>query len=853
MALERFRHIILNNPPAEEPYTSLGSRGRRNQIPRRERQDHSAYLRNKLQQAWAAAESEQAVAHATRQGIYLEFKSDPGFDLITKSLEDRRPRSKEKQIRLLNVRVEESHVEDAETGEVETVETTYATVYVPREKERHFIKKIEDYIAKDTPKGKPANADLINSIGDIRKALWVDSFWQDLPALKPDDNPQWCEVWLSSDAQEVIDKFESLLAIEQIEARTGVVRFPERAVKVVLASIYQLERLTTVSDDIAEYRRAKDTAAFWIEMENREQSHWVEDLLARCHVDPDTDVAVCILDTGVNNGHPLLAPVLHDSDCLSVEPEWGGYDHDSITQGHGTRMAGTVAFGDLRQCLSSGVPVFLRHRLESVKILPPPPEMHRPDIWGHVTAQAVSRAEIQAPERKRILCMAVTASDTRDYGRPSSWSGAMDQIAAGVDADDNEPVHRLIIVSAGNLTDLDSAIEYPNSQCADSVHDPAHAWNVLTVGAYTDLDRIEDETYAGYEAIAPKGCLSPFSTTSMNWDKKWPLKPEIVMEGGNLAHDGTGFVTECEELSLLSTFWKPAESHFYPFNMTSAATAQAAWFAGRIQSEYPGIWPETVRGLMVHSAEWTEALKEKFLPPSHSKTDREKLLRVCGYGVPDINRALYSASNHLTLIAQAELQPYDKRESGGYKTKDMHFYDLPWPRDVLLDLPWHTPIKMRVTLSYFIEPGPGEIGWKDRYRYASHALRFDVNSPGEPKEDFLKRINRAAREEDEGRPDSSSASGHWFFGANARNKGSIHSDIWQGTAAELADSHLMAVYPIVGWWRERAHLGRWGRRVRYALIVSITTPEEAIDLYTPVAHQVGITIPVVVDTRTDTF
>lgn len=845
MAQERFRHIILRDPPAEEPFTSLGSRGSK-LIPIRDRQSHSDFLYCKLQKEWAAAEYEQAVAHVTRQGVYLEFKSDPGFDLVTQSLEDRRSSAREKQVRLLNVRVETYLVEDKKTGQLDEVKTNYATVYVPHEKKRHFLKKIEDYINKDTRKGKPVNSKLVDSIGDIRKALLVDSFWQDLPTLKPTVDPQWCEVWLSSDDQAVINRFETLLAQERIEARSGVVRFPERAVKVIKAAIAQLERLTTLSDDIAEYRRAKDTAAFWTGMENREQVQWVEDLLQRCHIDHDINVSVCILDTGVNNGHPLLAPVLRDEDCLSVDPEWGVHDHDGVNQGHGTRMAGMAAFGDLRHCLASGDQIFFHHCLESVKILPPPPDMHQPDLWGYISAQGISRAEIQAPERQRIHCLAVTASDTRDRGRPSSWSGEMDQLAAGIDSDGAEQARRLIILSAGNMTDLSGALDYPRRQVDDSIHDPAHAWNVLTVGAYTTLDRIDDRTYEGYRPIAPKNNLSPFSTTSYTWNNKWPLKPEIVMEGGNLAHDSHGFVTECEDLSLLTTFWKPAESHFCPFNMTSAATAQAAWFAARIQSTYPDIWPETVRALVVHSAEWTDVLKEQFLPPNHTKTDRERLLRICGYGVPDLDRAMYSAANALTLIAQAELQPYDKKEKGGYKTKDMHFYDLPWPRDVLLNLPLQTPVSMRFTLSYFIEPGPGEVGWKDRYRYASHALRFDINSPGESKDDFLKRINKAAREENEGRPNTQSASGHWFFGANARNKGSIHSDIWQGTAAELADSHFIAVYPIVGWWRERAHLGRWNRRTRYAFVVSITTPEEEIDIYTPVANQVGIAIPIAI-------
>jgi len=165
-----------------------------------------------------------------------------------------------------------------------------------------------------------------------------------------------------------------------------------------------------------------------------------------------------------------------------------------------------------------------------------------------------------------------------------------------------------------------------------------------------------------------------------------------------------------------------------------------------------------------------------------------------------------------------------------------------------LELPLTTPVQMRVTLSYFIEPGPGEIGWKDRYRYASHALRFKVNSPGESKNEFLKRVNKAAREEDEGHPGTPSDSKYWFLGPNARDKGSINSDIWEGSAAELAASHFMAVYPIVGWWRERHHLGRWNSRTRYAFVVSISTPEEQVDIYTPVANQVGITIPIAVET-----
>src|SRR5690554_2681771 len=76
----------------------------------------------------------------------------------------------------------------------------------------------------------------------------------------------------------------------------------------------------------------------------------------------------------------------------------------------------------------------------------------------------------------------------------------------------------------------------------------------------------------------------------------------------------------------------------------------------------------------------------------------QRLLSICGYGVPSLDRALFSARNTLTLISQAELQPFAK-ENSKYTTRDMHFYELPWPKDVLQALPDDVDVKMKVTLS----------------------------------------------------------------------------------------------------------------------------------------------------------
>lgn len=453
-------------------------------------------------------------------------------------------------------------------------------------------------------------------------------------------------------------------------------------------------------------------------------------------------------------------------------------------------------------------------------------------------------AEIQEPDKYRIICMAVSAEDTRDRGRPTSWSGAIDQLCAGVENDER----RIIILSAGNHKNIKLVQYYPVEQLTDSIHDPGQAWNAITVGAYTELDRIDDPDLSGYEVIAPKQGLSPFTTTSFTWDRRrWPIKPDVVMEGGNLAKDDTNFVTEADELSILSTHYKPTEAHFQPFNMTSAAAAKVAWMAARIADQYPDYWPETVRGLIIHSAEWPDMLIQQFRSPN-GKGGNEQLLSACGYGVPDMRRALYSASNSLTLITQNELQPFYKNEKSNLTMKDLHLYDLPWPVEVLQELPDETEVSMRITLSYFIEPGPGEIGWKDRYRYPSHSLRFDIKSSTETRDDFLKRINLASREEGEESPGTASASDHWELGVKLRNRGSIHSDIWHGTASELANSNIIAVFPRTGWWKERAYLEKWDQQTRYSLIVSIHTPEETVDIYTPVANKIGIGTPIEITT-----
>jgi hypothetical protein len=87
---------------------------------------------------------------------------------------------------------------------------------------------------------------------------------------------------------------------------------------------------------------------------------------------------------------------------------------------------------------------------------------------------------------------------------------------------------------------------------------------------------------------------------------------------------------------------------------------------------------------MVHSAEWTPAMRARFVY-ANGQPDYKRLLRACGYGTPNFTRLLSSLDNSLTLIAESELEPFLK-EDGRIKTREMRPHALPWPVDVLNDL-----------------------------------------------------------------------------------------------------------------------------------------------------------------------
>lgn len=835
MTRHQLPHIILHGTTAREPYRPHPPAIKSPPIPPRDRATWAARLSSELKNAMDDAQQRRTTTAIRVQGvtpgIYVEFEQatdSPPIEL--EKLE-----SRSKGIELVSVSGEEG--------------PQRARVFIPDGSVSYFFKKFEAYAGKESASGKPKNQKLVESIGAIRLAT-LRALWTDNPGQYPVDSEAiWWEVWLRRHDGQEEERFTAFAKQARVRLGERTLSFVDRLIVLAFATPEALSASLDVLNDIAELRRARELPSTFADMTTQEQVEWSHELRSRTTAPSPRAPAVCVLDTGVNRAHPLLEIALLAQDQHTCHASFGV--HDGHPQGHGTAMAGLALYGDLTETLASSEPIVLEHRLESVKILPDRGK-NAPDLYGRVMLDAASHTEIQAPSRPRVYSMAVSAEDSGDVGQPTAWSAAVDALAVGVlfetDRkgiayldDGTAPTPRLMVVSAGNLRG-ELPIQYLDACDLASIEDPGQAWNALTVGAYTERIHLDpsDRELTGWEPLALPGELSPYSRTSYTWESQWPLKPDIVMEGGNVARSPGGHhVLQVDSLSLLTTYHRPLQRLFTTTWATSAATAQASRAAALIMARHPSLWPETVRALLVHSAGWTPQMMKGFRK-APSRTARGLLVRRYGFGVPNLERALFSASNALTLIVEEHQRPFVLGASS-ITLNELHIHRLPWPREVLQELGAAT-VRMRVTLSYFIEPNPARRGWKKHHQYASHNLLFEVKPPLLSLDQFRKRLNQKALGEEESRPESGRDSKEWFLGPELRRKGSLHSDIWEGSAADLAEKGYIAVYPATGWWKDKPGTKRYERSVRYALVISIETPDVDADIYTPVAQQVGITI-----------
>ena len=373
---------------------------------------------------------------------------------------------------------------------------------------------------------------------------------------------------------------------------------------------------------------------------------------------PGDAQGICVLDSGVTAGHPLLASAM--GEATAVPPRLGTA---ADVNGHGTRVAGLALYGDIQQCIESRT-FIPQLRLFSARVLNENNEFDDEDL---ITTQMRRAIEYF---KNTYNCRVFNASlgDKRmpfNGGRVSPWASILDHLARELDV--------IIVVSAGNYdhepspdaTPDDHVQGYPRYllEPPAKIIEPATGCIVLTVGSLCNSANLPlgAQNNVALQPVAQPGQPSPFTRSGPGIGRA--VKPELCEFGGNCAYDGDlrRLRPELAELSIVSLNREYLARLFCTGVGTSYACAKVAHSAARLWSQFPAASANLIRALLAASAEVPQESWELLRSISDNA-----VLQLCGYGLPSLPRAMFSDSNRAILYAENEL-PFDR----------FHIYEVP--------------------------------------------------------------------------------------------------------------------------------------------------------------------------------
>lgn len=371
---------------------------------------------------------------------------------------------------------------------------------------------------------------------------------------------------------------------------------------------------------------------------------------------PPADAPIIgVIDSGLND-HPLIDELVIERIAV---PQSLGTD-DSF--GHGTRVAGIAAYGDVRERVDA------REFTASVRILSVRVVNDRGAFDDDSTVPAQMRAAVTALAARgcRIVNISLGDKTLTPYsgGRASPWSAELDALARELDL--------VIIVSAGNAGSRtppqpwgarNDAIltSYPTylSSAENRIVDPAIAANVLTVGALAHANGLRDDPDDGVQvrAIAQRNEPSPVTRSGPGIGDA--IKPDFVDYGGTVVFNG-----HVDRL-LQGSHWASAgmltlsddyrRSLFTAASGTSYAAPRVAYKAAQIVRRFPRASANLIRALLGLSAELPVEAIRRLQPAYEAGAALAPAVRQClGYGVPRVERALASDDSRVVLLADRQ-------------------------------------------------------------------------------------------------------------------------------------------------------------------------------------------------------
>ncbi|MEQ6352817.1 S8 family peptidase [Ralstonia pseudosolanacearum] len=559
----------------------------------------------------------------------------------------------------------------------------------------------------------------------------------------------------------------------------------------------------------------------------------------------DAAPTVCIIDSGVQEGHNLLQAAIDqgNSHCFLPSKATTAVADEVAPGGHGTRVAGAVLFGE--EVPKTGNPQ-LPFWIQNARVLDAnnnmPVELFPPEA----IRAAVERFN-DGPRHTRIFNHSINA---RGYCRTrymSAWAAEIDLLSSERDV--------LVIQSAGNLPlegnapilgireQLNAGRNYPDYLFEDStrIANPGQSLQALTVGsiAYGAAEAGAWRTFATH-ADAP----SAFTRAGPGIWKV--IKPEVVAYGGDAARtnnappdvQGGGVIpAACPEL-VRSTLHAPAPSSDRDAAGTSYAAPKVARIAARIQQVLPDQPALLYRALLVQSARWPQwaddILRDIRTPPPTQTTDERdalrtaasKAMRCLGFGIPDEERATTNTDHRTTLITNGE---------ASVRAGECHIYQVPIPPQM------RQPgddfeIRIDVTLSYVARPRRTR---RNLRRYLSTWVDWKASKLGEGLHDFRVRSLKDASTVEAPLPGSTLP---WALHEKPqdglvadfkRNGGTVQKDWAIVRSHALPDHFCIAVVGHQGWNSDP------DSTARYTLAVTFEATGGELAIYEPLQAAVA--------------
>jgi hypothetical protein len=568
---------------------------------------------------------------------------------------------------------------------------------------------------------------------------------------------------------------------------------------------------------------------------------------------------VVIIDSGIAANHPLFTDaqghtlIGRQRNFLPDSVEAANQTGDDIDHGHGTAIASIVAYGSLAEAIrhpnNAAPPAFW---LENAKIALPAAWL-KPDASGNTPQfhpgqfpKALMREVVTAfhhplPQQCKIFNLSLNGG-LHPLQSISNWAEELDNLSAQNDV--------LFVVcgggvSLGEIADaLQAGEEYPLYLLNElsRLRNPGQAYNALTVGAMTDA--APNPPWQRDRGLAPPQHPAPFSRSGLL--QYGPLKPDVVETGGNLIRSGSELTATPEAAVLVANrdFATGQAEQPLGFHLGAGlAAAKVTHLAGRIQAQYPQAGANLIRALIANSADWPPAFVQSFVTRPDDplpKAARQMLLRLCGYGVPQPDKALSSNEHCLVFVAEDEFSwtKDDRNSSSRYPAK-VSFFSIKFEPDDLYRLPPATRVRVSVTLAY----NP-PVRKTQRRRYQAIDMRWDLKRREEDSEDFYARWMREVEgSAEESEPEEEVVTRPlppwpWELkpalnpGSKVR-RGTLIRDWFDAYAHELPNALELVVLAMVAPWRRPPE----PLAQKFALVVSVEALDHQLPLYDAVRVQ----------------